>query len=112
MEVETDKAVFPVEATARGILHIGPFQPGDTVPVLTVVAIVGKPEDKFAPAGQPPAEAATSAAAEAAPGASVTATSTAAQSVERNGQQFASPRARKLGSGERRRSIPRDAHRL
>ena len=65
LEVETDKAVFAVEATARGILHIGPYQPGDSVPVLTVVAIVGKPEDKFTLAGQPPAEAAISAAAEA-----------------------------------------------
>ena len=100
LEVETDKAVFAVEATGRGILHIGPYQPGDTVPVLTVVAIVGKPEDKFAPAGQPPAEAATSAAAEATPGASVTATSTTAQPVERNGQRFASPRARKLAQAK------------
>jgi pyruvate dehydrogenase E2 component (dihydrolipoamide acetyltransferase) len=100
LEVETDKAVFAVEATGRGILHIGPYQPGDTVPVLTVVAIVGKPEDKFAPAGQPPAEAATSAAAEATPGTSVTATRTTAQPVERNGQRFASPRARKLAQAK------------
>jgi len=60
----------------------------------------GKPEDKFASAGQPPAAAATSAAAEATPGASVTATSTTAQSVERNGQRFASPRARKLAQAK------------
>ena len=26
LEVETDKAVFAVEATARGTLHIGPFK--------------------------------------------------------------------------------------
>jgi pyruvate dehydrogenase E2 component (dihydrolipoamide acetyltransferase) len=47
MEVETDKAVFPVEANARGIIHIGPFKEGQVLPVLTVVAIIGKPEDKF-----------------------------------------------------------------
>lgn len=47
MEVETDKAVFPVEANAKGILHIGPYREGQVVPVLTVVAIIGKPEDKF-----------------------------------------------------------------
>ena len=47
MEVETDKAVFPVEANARGTIHIGPYKEGDVLPVLTVVAIIGKPEDKF-----------------------------------------------------------------
>src|SRR5512136_1766861 len=56
LEVETDKALFTIEATARGVLHIGPYEPGDVVPVLTVVAIIGKPEDMFAPAGQKPAE--------------------------------------------------------
>ena len=38
LEVETDKAVFPVEATASGTLHIGPYNEGDVVPVLAVVA--------------------------------------------------------------------------
>ncbi len=47
LEVETDKALFTVEATARGVLHIGPYKQGDVVPVLAVVAIIGKPEDKF-----------------------------------------------------------------
>jgi pyruvate dehydrogenase E2 component (dihydrolipoamide acetyltransferase) len=41
LEVETDKAIFTVEATARGYLHTGPFQPGETLPVLTVVARIG-----------------------------------------------------------------------
>ena len=47
LEVETDKAVFPIEANAKGTLHIGPYKKGDTVQVLTVVAIIGKPEEKF-----------------------------------------------------------------
>ena len=47
MEVETDKAVFPVEANAKGYIHIGPYKEGEVVPVLTVVAVIGKPEDKF-----------------------------------------------------------------
>jgi pyruvate dehydrogenase E2 component (dihydrolipoamide acetyltransferase) len=47
IDVETDKAVFPVEANASGYLHIGPYKEGDTLPVLTVVALIGKPEDKF-----------------------------------------------------------------
>jgi pyruvate dehydrogenase E2 component (dihydrolipoamide acetyltransferase) len=52
MEVETDKATFPVEANAKGTLHIGPYKEGDVLPVLTVVAIIGKPEDKFEAGGQ------------------------------------------------------------
>ncbi|MEJ2557096.1 MAG: lipoyl domain-containing protein [Anaerolineae bacterium] len=45
LEVETDKAVFPVEAPASGYLHIGPYKEGDVVPVLTVVGInLGKPQ--------------------------------------------------------------------
>ncbi len=47
LEVETDKAVFPVEANARGIIHLGPFQKGDIVPVITTVAVIGKLEDQF-----------------------------------------------------------------
>ncbi|HEY9078034.1 MAG TPA: 2-oxo acid dehydrogenase subunit E2 [Anaerolineaceae bacterium] len=47
LDVETDKAVFPVEANAKGILHRGPYKKGDVLPVLTVVAVIGKPEDGF-----------------------------------------------------------------
>ncbi len=39
LEVETDKAVFPVDANAGGYLHVGPHQKGDVVPVLTVVGV-------------------------------------------------------------------------
>ena len=59
LEVETDKAVFPVEATGKGYLHIGPFKEGDVVPVLQVVATIGKadeawpgPAGKAAPSGE------------------------------------------------------------
>ena len=47
LEVETDKASFPVEANAKGYIHIGPFKEGEVVPVLTVVAIIGKEDEKF-----------------------------------------------------------------
>lgn len=47
VEVETDKAVFPVEATASGFLHRGSFKEGDVVPVVTTVAIIGRPTDRF-----------------------------------------------------------------
>ncbi len=47
LEVETDKAVFPVEANASGVIHLGPFKKGDVVPVITTVALIGKPDDHF-----------------------------------------------------------------
>ncbi len=47
VEVETDKAVFPVEANASGIIHLGPYQIGEVVPVVTTVAVIGKPSDRF-----------------------------------------------------------------
>ncbi len=46
-EVETDKAVFPIESNASGIVHPGPFQPDQVIPVLTVIAIVGSADDTF-----------------------------------------------------------------
>jgi pyruvate dehydrogenase E2 component (dihydrolipoamide acetyltransferase) len=47
LEVETDKAVFPVEANANGYLHRGPFAEGEVLPVLTVVATIGKADEGF-----------------------------------------------------------------
>ncbi len=96
LEVETDKAVFAVEATARGVLHIGPYKPGDVVPVLAVVAIIGKPEDKFAPTGQPSAEPVAATSAEP----TTVVVNGDGQSVEQVGKVFASPRARKLATAK------------
>ena len=47
LEVETDKAVFNVEAVDKGYIHLGPFNPGDVVPVLAVVAVIGRQDEKF-----------------------------------------------------------------
>jgi len=47
LDVETDKAVFPVEANAAGYLHRGPYNNGDIIPVLTVVATIGKKDEVF-----------------------------------------------------------------
>ena len=47
LEVETDKAIFPIEASAGGYLHIGPYGEGVVVPVFKVVAIIGDEEDVF-----------------------------------------------------------------
>jgi len=49
LEVETDKAIFNVEANAKGFIHFGPFEIGETVPVLTVVATIGKEDEAFSP---------------------------------------------------------------
>jgi pyruvate dehydrogenase E2 component (dihydrolipoamide acetyltransferase) len=92
LEVETDKALFTVEATGHGYLHRGPYREGEVVPVLTVVALIGQPTDQFvaAEAGPPapppeetPALAPQSAETPAAP--------------ER---LFASPRARRLAAAQ------------
>src|SRR5512142_881589 len=47
LEVETDKAVFAVESPAKGFIHFGPFKEDTVLPVLTVVATVGKADEKF-----------------------------------------------------------------
>jgi pyruvate dehydrogenase E2 component (dihydrolipoamide acetyltransferase) len=97
MEVETDKAVFPVEANAKGYIHLGPYKEGDVLPVLTVVAIIGKQEDTFEVQGAAPAAAgpepvpAEKAAAEVASGAET-------RPVESSDRIFVSPRARKLAA--------------
>jgi pyruvate dehydrogenase E2 component (dihydrolipoamide acetyltransferase) len=97
MEVETDKAVFPVEANAKGTIHLGPYQEGQVLPVLTVVAIIGKPEDKFeaknelSPAPQVPVQGE----------AAVDQGQPSSARVAGDGQAgkiFASPRARKLAA--------------
>ncbi len=102
MEVETDKAVFPVEANAKGYLHIGPYNAGEVVKVLTVVAYIGKAEETFASlagAAASTGAAASEAAAETAPvpaeAAGMTSPTTPPAEAEK---VFASPRARKLAA--------------
>ncbi len=93
MEVETDKAVFPVEANGKGYVHKGPFKAGDVVPVLTVVALIGGKDDTFqsGSVSQPAAAPETAPQASAAPAAAATA-------AEAHGGErvFISPRARRL----------------
>ena len=97
LEVETDKAVFPVEAIASGYLHIGPYKEGDVVPVLAVVAVIGEKDDKFEVKGEPEPEAEEAEVAPAvlepvAPGEAVP------SQIREVGRVFASPRARKLAA--------------
>ena len=95
LEVETDKAIFPVEAMAKGIIHFGPFEAGDIVPVLEVVAVIGKADDVFA-SGSLAEEDADMAEDE-----SETEPETAAPvkaEVEAKDRVLASPRARKTAA--------------
>lgn len=47
LEVETDKAVFNVEAVDSGYIHIGPYKAGQVVPVLEIVALIGEKDEVF-----------------------------------------------------------------
>ncbi|CAG1014193.1 pyruvate dehydrogenase E2 component (dihydrolipoamide acetyltransferase) [Anaerolineales bacterium] len=94
MEVETDKAVFPVEANAKGYIHLGPYKAGDTIPVLTVVAIIGKQDDKFEVKGSAPAVEET----ESAPSVEVATAPVAESKSESPDRVFVSPRAKKLAA--------------
>lgn len=98
LEIETDKTTFFVEAEGAGYLHRGPFEPGQVVPILTVVATIGGPDEKFVGGviqteEEFEAEAKAQAAAEAEVPATLAAPSTS--------KVFASPRARKLAAAER-----------
>jgi pyruvate dehydrogenase E2 component (dihydrolipoamide acetyltransferase) len=97
LEVETDKAVFNVEANAKGTLHIGPYEMGETLPVLTVVATIGKADESFSPSAKIlDAEAdEEQTAVEEQPEAEKVETSTQVRE-----KLFASPRAKKLAREE------------
>jgi pyruvate dehydrogenase E2 component (dihydrolipoamide acetyltransferase) len=95
LEIETDKTTFMVEAEASGFLHRGPFAEGQVVPVLEVIAIIGKEDETFG-AGTPiaaPAATPVEAKAEATAAAGAVSEAPAAGPA---GRVFASPRARKL----------------
>ena len=47
LAIETDKPTFFVEAEGAGTLHRGPYPVDQTVPVLTVVAIIGGKDEQF-----------------------------------------------------------------
>jgi pyruvate dehydrogenase E2 component (dihydrolipoamide acetyltransferase) len=98
LEVETDKAVFDVEATDNGHIHIGPYAIGDVVPVLTVVAVIGEADEVFT------TRLAVGEAETDAPVMESSTTSKAVISTKMEGpisgreKLFASPRARKLAA--------------
>jgi len=97
VEVETDKAIFPVEANARGVIHVGPYKEGDVLPVLTVVAVIGKAEDRFAAGAEVPSASAP-ASLEVAPAGEGQLTPDVEAIAGDGSKVFASPRARKLAA--------------
>jgi len=101
LEVETDKAVFNVEAVDSGYIHIGPYKAGQVLPVLEIVALIGKKDEIFkAPASQlktslreeSVAVKEPSSAAPEFPGTGISGTKLAVQKL------FSSPLARKLAN--------------
>ncbi|MEP6895373.1 MAG: 2-oxo acid dehydrogenase subunit E2 [Chloroflexota bacterium] len=101
IEVETDKAVFPVEANADGILHRGPFKDGDVIPVVTTVAIIGTADDRFEITGlAQPAPIISSADQSTSAGGSqlMDSSDTAISEQEPASQFFVSPRARRMAA--------------
>ena len=97
LEVETDKAVFNVEAVDDGYIHIGPYNIGDVVPVLEVVALIGEENEAWqAPKSiQPEAAQAAAPADQAKP---VTGSISSNDVSGKSEKFFASPRARKLAA--------------
>ncbi len=97
-EVETDKAVMEVESSASGVLLETFYQEGDTVPVMTQIAVVGEAgEAVAAPAAAPPVSAAPPPAPP--PTAALTPPPTAAPRPAPNGELVGvSPRARALAA--------------
>jgi len=99
LEVETDKAVFDVEATADGFIHFGPYEIGDTVPVLTVVAVIGSKEAVFI-AKQPKQDVKTSSSSEKAVPQTIAEPAKETQTPDAHEKIFASPRARRLAGAK------------
>jgi pyruvate dehydrogenase E2 component (dihydrolipoamide acetyltransferase) len=94
LEIETDKTTFFVEAEGAGTLHRGPYQVDQTIPVLTVVAIIGAADEKFKAEAEVEAEAETKAKAEVEVKSEVASTSV----FTSTSKVAVSPRARKLAA--------------
>ncbi|MGB0851087.1 MAG: pyruvate dehydrogenase complex dihydrolipoamide acetyltransferase [Bacteroidia bacterium] len=102
-DVETDKATMELENFEKGeVLHLNVAE-GETVPVETVIAIIGKKGEDFqhlleaAPAATPAVEEAP-VVEEAAPAAPAPAASATTPVANTNGRVFASPLAKKMAS--------------
>lgn len=95
LEVETDKAVFNIEAVESGYIHIGPYKPNDVVSVLTIVAIIGEKDTVFKTA-EKAIEASQQTPTTTLPTEQNNISSGNIHSIVNTKRIFASPRARKL----------------
>ncbi len=100
LEIETDKTTFFVEAEGAGTLHRGPYQVDQTIPVLTVVAIIGAVDEKFgAPEVQAVEETSRQGNKETEPQeAAIAGSSAHLVTLSPSHRVAVSPRARKLAS--------------
>ncbi|NQT83399.1 2-oxo acid dehydrogenase subunit E2, partial [bacterium] len=57
LEVQTDKAVLEVESFASGTLLKTLAEPGETLPVLQVIGLIGQPGEKVPDVPKPPPKA-------------------------------------------------------
>ena len=105
-DVETDKATMELENFEKGeVLHLN-VEEGETIPVETVIAIIGKKGEDFqhlleeapaAPAVEENAEEVSAPAVEETPASTpVAATSASTSNNSSNGRVFASPLAKKM----------------
>lgn len=95
LEIETDKAIFSVEALAGGYLHRGPYNAGDVLPVLTVVGIIGEQDEAFEQVAEGVAEEVPE---RPSPALEPSVSGDSAEAPEEPERIFASPRARKLAA--------------
>lgn len=106
LEIETDKAVFAVEATADGVLHHSPFSSGDVATVLSAVAVIGSADESWSDqevpgsAGTSSGELAETVTTDVVEEASEGAALAPVHTTTASGRLFASPRARKLASNK------------
>ncbi|MBN1263908.1 MAG: 2-oxo acid dehydrogenase subunit E2 [Anaerolineales bacterium] len=96
LEVETDKAVFGIEAEVDGFVHFGPFKLHDVVPILTVVAVIGKEDDVFSAAGKSDVSITAPQKKEKSTSEPVKEPAQPEMLKENSRRQFISPRAKKL----------------
>ena len=102
LEVETDKAIFSVEANAKGIIRLGPHKMGETLPVLTVVATIGKANEVFSPSSEVLSPEGEEKPEKPADKVEVSQNIEAVEETKKPGREkvFASPRAKKLATEE------------
>jgi pyruvate dehydrogenase E2 component (dihydrolipoamide acetyltransferase) len=99
LEVETDKAIFNVEAVDTGFIHIGPYKAGQVVPVLEVVAVIGEEDETFKPPAMQQVEVGESPAVNKTESSATLSQNSNLSSKKLAGlKMFSSPRARKLAN--------------